>query len=61
MKSDEGVDGWERNRREQLRQWMNTTPAQRLAALEELIEFARKYGGRARQRSGAEVREPESL
>jgi hypothetical protein len=51
MKSVEKLDGWEQHRRDQLRSWMRATPAQRLAALEEMVEFARKYAGIARRHS----------
>jgi hypothetical protein len=52
MKSAEKPDGWEQHRRDQLRRWMSATPAQRLAALEEMIVFARKYAGIARREPG---------
>ena len=55
MKNLERPDGWEANRRDQLRHWMSLTAAQRLAALEELNEFIRQYSGLAgrRYRRGA--------
>jgi len=37
-------DGWERHRRERLEAILTTTPAQRLAWLEEAIAFARSAG-----------------
>jgi hypothetical protein len=42
---DSAGSDWERHRREQLRRIVReTTPAQRLAWLEEAIEFARRAG-----------------
>ena len=57
--SDEGrVDDWERHRREQIRDVMRgTTPAQRLAWLEEMIDLVRRAGARPledRQREAAD-------
>lgn len=47
-KSD--IDGWVGHRREQIRDVArNTTPAQRLAWVEEMIELARKVGARSRE------------
>jgi len=37
-------DGWERHRHERLAAILTTTPAQRLAWLEEAIAFARRAG-----------------
>jgi len=37
-------DGWAEHRREQARDWLTTTPAQRLAWLEQAIQFARDVG-----------------
>lgn len=39
--------GWDRHRRDQLRRWMKATPAQRLAALEELIATVRSVSPKA--------------
>jgi hypothetical protein len=44
-------DGWEEHRREQLRSWLKATPAERLAAVEELIEaFGKRVATRERAR-----------
>jgi hypothetical protein len=42
-------DGWEEHHQNQMKDLLRTTPSRRLAAFEEMIEFARKYAGLARR------------
>ena len=50
MTDSDAFDGWERHRREQIRDIARrTTPAQRLAWVEEMIELARRVGARSRE------------
>lgn len=50
MTERDAVDGWERHRRQQIRDVARrTTPAQRLAWVEEMIELAREVGARSRE------------
>lgn len=46
MKSDQKLDGWRQHQLDQLRHWMSATPAQRLAALEEMREVVRSVAAR---------------
>ncbi len=46
MTEPDDMDGWERHRRQQIRDGLRTTPAQRVAWVEEMIELARKVGAR---------------
>jgi hypothetical protein len=45
---DRAVDPWEAHRDEQIDAWLRTTPAQRLAWLEDAIAFARHVGAHPR-------------
>jgi len=45
-------DGWERHRQERLASILTTTPAQRLAWLEDAIAFARRAGALPRDPAG---------
>jgi len=47
-------DGWGEHRREQIRAQLRSTPAQRLAWLEEAIELARRAGAYRRTPRPAE-------
>lgn len=44
MSDERERDGWEEHRRQQIRDLLRTTPAQRLAWVEEMIDFARRAG-----------------
>ncbi|HEX9822941.1 MAG TPA: hypothetical protein VGB51_00915 [Actinomycetota bacterium] len=48
-------DGWDEHRRDQLKRWRSATPAQRLAALEELIGLARGAPRWKRDRDAGKV------
>ena len=52
-------DGWDRHRREQLEANLTTTPAQRLAWLEEAIRFAWKVGALPQREVRSEEERPE--
>ncbi len=40
----DGDPGWDEHARQRVRDWLDTTPAQRLAWLQEAIVFARRAG-----------------
>lgn len=55
MTEKRALDGWEEHRRQQIRDGLSTTPAQRLAWVEEMIELMRKVRDRGalERRSGS--------
>lgn len=46
--------GWDEHARQRLRAWLDTTPAERLAWLQEAIVFARRAGALEDERAGTE-------
>jgi hypothetical protein len=56
--ADEWPRGWAEHKRRQLRAFLASTPAQRLAWLEEMIELAHRAGALPRRRDGAAGGEP---
>ncbi|MDQ3991618.1 MAG: hypothetical protein M3245_04830 [Actinomycetota bacterium] len=51
-------DGWEEHRRRQIRDVLSTTPAQRLAWVEEMIDLVARLRPRARQEKPASSAPP---
>lgn len=50
----DGDPGWDEHARQRVRDWLDTTPAQRLAWLQEAIVFARRAGALEDDPTGTE-------